>query len=991
MEEACMDYPVRLITAFVAIVLVILFPMQYIAQSHNENIDSIVASHTKSLSDSMRDKGYLDQEMYKNYINFLDTTGEFYNVTIEDIHPVTGDEIKEHADNSDAMEASLENVSVQKTNNELLPYKSLISIPNNELMDINTNKTTRGDLFSLATHTHTDVCYAGHRHGESGCTSTQIYTGKTLDSGIGYTATGNWDGVQRSISQVLRCPDNGHEVATATYHDLSDYVDSVYYPGNGEYIELLCMYLNGNNVISLKFESKVYKYLTSTTNRGTEWTAVTEGTTTIYKKLNPEWYTYLNDFYAASYYDNTDYTWKTNLSAWNKLGYKNSYSCAYCLFDGTIAKSLFSQWSCGLTQDENPICNTVVTNITATSPTQSILKGGTITTTATATYLNENTGTVNCTVSGFDPNTIGTQTVTLTYSGLVGTAKATGTRTCTVNVTVQDNKKLLSLEASPTSQIIKRTKSPSFTVKAYYSDGTNRILGASEYSMSAFYSTVLGPQTITISYSEGGTTKTASVTVFVDGLANITITPPKQTVERYTNISEIPFTITASYLYSDSTSVTTGYDISGFSPSQIGQQDITVSYTENGITKKATTRIEVTVLHKICPICDNTYDLNEDDIDPGCPYCKSTVTGISVIPDYVEVTQGETLPITVNATYADGSTDIVHGWTSDYNIAKTGLQLVTIEYGGYAAIITVWVNEKMITCPICGNKYSSIQDRCPVCAEKVVSISASPSVITVNQFDHINLVVIATYADGLSGIVTDWSIDCTSSEAGTFTATITYHNVVTTITLKVISITSIVCPICGLIYEPAENPKGCPICSNIMTGIEAYLSSGSNLVQYGAIPNIAVVLIYLDTHRQITEEGYTLDNYNAYQLGDQTITIKYNEFQTTIDIQVVDTLSSITCPKGHIYYLNDDGTDPGCPYCKIEDEVDTVYYFDITYLAEIIDTLYTEGIYYFDHGNYITLNVVKRDMSRLYKMQNMFFKTAMIGRKKRYIYGGEVS
>jgi hypothetical protein len=249
---------------------------------------------------------------------------------------------------------------------------------------------------------------------------------------------------------------------------------------------------------------------------------------------------------------------------------------------------------------------------------------------------------------------------------------------------------------------------------------------------------------------------------------------------------------------------------------------------------------------------------------------------------------------------------------------------------------------------------------------------------------------VATYADGSSSAVSDWTIDKTNSVAGTFTATVLYQNASATITLKVISTTSVTCSICGTIYEPSENPSGCPVCSKTITGIEAYLTSGSNLVQYGSKPTLVIVLIYRDTHRELSEDGYTIENYNAFLMGNQTIKVLYKEFSTYLDIEVVNTLTSITCPNGHIYYLNEDGSDPGCPYCSVSNNLDTVLYFDITYINEILEKVYADGIYYFQSGNYITIHVYKKNKSILDRMQNMFLKLTLLGRKEDYIYGGEV-
>lgn len=118
--------------------------------------------------------------------------------------------------------------------------------------------------------------------------------------------------------------------------------------------------------------------------------------------------------------------------------------------------------------------------------------------------------------------------------------------------------------------------------------------------------------------------------------------------------------------------------------------------------------------------------------------------------------------------------------------------------------------------------------------------------------------------------------------------------------------------------------------------------------------------------------------------------MRYNEFYVDMEIIVIDALSGVTCPNGHIYQLNEDGSDPGCPYCLIEEDTGTVYYFDIVYINEILETVYSNGRYIFKAGNYITVTVTKKNVSLFYHMQNTFFRTAMLGTKKKYIHGGGI-
>ncbi len=561
--------------------------------------------------------------------------------------------------------------------------------------------------------------------------------------------------------------------------------------------------------------------------------------------------------------------------------------------------------------EASPVCNQVVTSITATNPNQTVNKGNPIITTATAAYLDGHTAVVNCT-SNYNPNAVGSQTVTLTYTGLVRNAKTTGTRTCTINVTVKSLKDLASITVTPASQSIQKYTAPSFTVRANYSDGTNKLLNSSEYSMT------------------------------------------------------------------------------GLNARKTGTQNVTISYTEGGITKSATVKVTVTVLQRECPKCRNIYELNPDDTDPGCPFCEELIAGIEVRPDVVEVMQGESLPVTVDAIYNNGSREAVTAWTSNYDSQRKGMQTVTIEYGGYAAIITVWVSDELIKCPVCDTKYPP-SESCPVCAEKVVRISVSPKEITVIQYETVVLAVTAFYADGKSSVVDGWAIDTSTASPGRFMATVSYKGASDTIILNVLSINTVECPICGTVYELSENPKGCPICANELTGIEAYLTSGTNLVQLGITPDIAVILIFRDEHREFAEEGYQLENFNPQELGIQTVKVLYKGFSTTVIVEVVNMFDTIICPNGHVYHKNADGTDPGCPFCPMSEETGKVIYFDITYTTEILDIVYSMGEYHFQEGNYISIIITKKDKSLLYRLQKTFFETSLLGRKKRFIYGGEVT
>lgn len=1013
-----MDFPGRLIAVIMAVILILIFPLQYIAQLSCENIDAMVDDRTHRFTDDIRQKGYLDKQMYEEYIGFLDKTSELYAIEMQDIHPVTGED----------------DSHVHKTG-------SFMNVSYNEIK-------------TFATHTHTADCYPGDLHicngtdckyeneaiavaaiylngiyySRDGITWTKsnasansyydviygngkfvaisensVYTSK---DGINWTQISiNFFNVSGNRKKLLKIAynENGYFYTTGYYEDpssryailksadginwepvikvnnnsltdiaISDNTYLFVQENNSGYYRKTTYIINSDGSLSLLFNGPYYNNSINIRQAGKKVFYSENGTSYIDGLAGSLSYvpsviqygngTFLiihktNGILKGESFSNLKKLQNHNLTIPNRIydnmiyfgdkfmfaGYDENKTKIYTSTDGVSWTSADIgnngsdyydiQIACNANRgsgeidrgkcikkgkyynkngnEVQPICDHVVTAITATNPVQTVNEGESIITAANATYLDGHTGIVNCT-SNFKSNVIGTQTVTLTYTGLVGNAKTTGTRTCNVTVTVKSAKKLTSIAVTPTSQTIQKYSNASFNVVAYYSDGTSKILDSSQYTVS--------------------------------GLSNT-----------------VP-----------------------------GTYNVNISYTENEITKSAAVKVTVTALLRECPICRNMYKLNPDDSDPGCPHCRDVITGIEVSPDYIEIKKGESLTVTVIAIYKDESRKVVNDWTSNFNPERTGLQIVTIEYGGYAKEITVWVNEELIICPVCGTEYPASESSCPVCAEKVIRLSVNPEEITVMQYEPVPLTVSAYYANGESRIVEDWSIDRDTIKPGTFIAVVSYKGVSATVKLNVLSILSIECPICGLIYNISESPKGCPVCSEVLTGIEAYLTTGSNLVQLGTMPSIAIVLIFRDEHREFAYDGYKLEGFDPNEPGIQTVTVKYKEFSTTIILEVVNALDSITCPNGHIYYKNVDGTDPGCPFCHTNEDISKVKYFDITYTSDILNEVYSRGVYHFQKGNYITVMVVKKNKSLLYKMQKTFFGTSLLGSKKRFVYGGNI-
>jgi Zn finger protein HypA/HybF involved in hydrogenase expression len=1020
-----MDTAGRVLAIIIVVIIIIFMPIQYIAQAQVESADNIANTLTAEFTDKGRQRGYITSDMYDDYLENVEKTGDMYDIEMEVSHPVTGKE-EVLGNLTNRLDSVSDLKSANKSNNFL-------------------------KLSGESVHVHSADCYAGtlhvcngtscvHADGSYGvvvaATTMGLYysfdglswqAGKmycgvsdvTYGNGKFVAVGGNCsyssnDGVtwqQTIVTGVYFYKiayGNGVYLATASssgYSYLFTSTDGIHwqsisYLNNSSYSYIDVAYANGIFYLTSKRDTQYDAYLpigatfgTVNTSNMTSYSGVSwglaEGVGNIYSvndksafvegggvlKLTRNWVTSISGISPTSIvgFGNNNYVLISNqkiytsttgnLNSWTQIATATFsdtptafiYFCGKYLissngasgahvytssdaktWDSTNCPStyalasnvdggsdLVNRGTCikiGKYYDSNgnevqPICDKVVTSITATNPNQTVNFGDSIVTTATANYLDGHTGTVTCS-SNFDKNKVGTQTVTLIYSGLVDNAKTNGTKNITINVIVKPAKSLSSITVSPPTQTVKRYSVPDLIVTAFYSDGSNRILSATEYSLSGFDQSLLGLQIVNIGYSEFSITKTAPVS------------------------------------------------------------------------------ITVTKLTTVCPVCGTEYELDENDVDQGCPNCRDEIVGISASPDEMIVHRGESLNVTVMASYANGKTGVIAGWGSNYNPDTPGDQMVKITYLSLYTYVYVNIINTRI-CPTCGTEYDLNDDGtdlgCPKCSGTVVSIDILPKDLTINLKDKLNLTVTVTYLDGHTAVVNGWYTDFLGDIAGTYDVTIYYKKVFDTIKVTVTD-NPVTCPYCGLSYNYSDYPKGCPICSVKITGIEASLRDGGTQVIYHSMPNIQITRIYQDTHKDLTYNGWTISGYEQDKLGEQTVTVYFDDFSTTLTFEVIKNPYLITCPIcGTQYYLDDDGTDPGCPYCSAgADEGTALIYFDITYTDAILEVLYKDGIYRFQKGDYFTVSTTKMGVSLHERLQKIFNNTGNDLRKESYSCGGEV-
>ncbi len=234
-----------------------------------------------------------------------------------------------------------------------------------------------------------------------------------------------------------------------------------------------------------------------------------------------------------------------------------------------------------------PTCEQVVTEITPASSNQTVYYGESMDCLCNAIYLDGHSSTISCSASGFDSTMLGGQVVTLTFSGFVGSAKTSGTLSTQSSVTVVDY--VSDLHAVSASQTIYYGGAIDNTAEFVLASGDT---GIAACNVSGFSSTTVGAQTVTLTLegmtADTGVYPTCSITVTVlPGLVSIEPVSNSQTIYK----GDIPaFTVTAFYMDGSSKTVIPDND---FDPTAFGLQTVTLTFSDQGISKTTTCEIIV--------------------------------------------------------------------------------------------------------------------------------------------------------------------------------------------------------------------------------------------------------------------------------------------------------------------------------------------------------------------------------------------------------------
>ena len=199
-----------------------------------------------------------------------------------------------------------------------------------------------------------------------------------------------------------------------------------------------------------------------------------------------------------------------------------------------------------------------------------------------------------------------------------------------------------------------------------------------------------GTQSVTVTYSRAGITKTTTVAVAVRTLDHIAVTtPPNKTAYKYGETFQPAGMVVTAY-YTDETSRTvTGYTYSPTGALDMDDTTITVSYTEGSVSKQTTQAITVAkVLESI---------------------------EITTPPNKTAYFSGETFNpagMVVTAHYNDGSSAAVTGYTySPTGALATGNTTITVSYaeGGVTKTDTQAITVTAISNTLNSNSWATIK------------------------------------------------------------------------------------------------------------------------------------------------------------------------------------------------------------------------------------------------------------------------------------------
>ena len=257
-------------------------------------------------------------------------------------------------------------------------------------------------------------------------------------------------------------------------------------------------------------------------------------------------------------------------------------------------------------------------------------------------------------------------------------------------------------------------------VTATYSNGAK--LAATGYAVEPSGPLSDGMTSVTIRYTEGGrsVTTTQAVTVIPKLVSIAVTTPPTKTAYRYGEaFSAAGMVVTATYTDGNSAAVT-GYTTSPASFTSLGDQSVTVKYTENGVSVAVTTPVTVSrAVISTVPSQSGSLTYTGSALSPSWNNYNSAQLTLGGTTSATNAgTYTATFTPTSNYEWSDGTTTAKSvSWTigkaaGSLSISPTSLTLntsnptgkITVTRAGNGTITAESSNTGIVTVSVSGNE-----------------------------------------------------------------------------------------------------------------------------------------------------------------------------------------------------------------------------------------------------------------------------------------------
>ena len=390
-------------------------------------------------------------------------------------------------------------------------------------------------------------------------------------------------------------------------------------------------------------------------------------------------------------------------------------------------------------------------------------KGDTLNTAGLVLNVTYSNGTTDTITSGFtcSPttlNTVGTQTITVSYGGkfTTFTVKVEDVTVSSISVKTKPNKvtyyKGDTLNTAGLSLTVQNSNGSTSTVTSGFTCSPTKL-------------STTGTQTITVTY--GGKTTTFTVTVNPLSVKSISVKtkPSKVNYSVGDTLNTAGLVLNVTYSNGTTGTVSSGFTCSPASLTKAGTQTITVTY--GGKTTTFTVNVAALTVQSV---------------------------SIKTKPNKTTYYVGDTLDntgLTLTVKYTDGSTKTISsGYTCSITTLNVqGTQTVSITYGGKSATFTVTVKPATLVS---------------------IAIKTKPNKTTYYVGDRLvttGLSLTATYSNGTTKtIYSDFTCSpALLNTAGTQTVTVTYEGKTATFTVTVLASRQAPSPV------QADVPKGTPL------------------------------------------------------------------------------------------------------------------------------------------------------------------------------------